>query len=83
MTWAKGQVPGGDKLAFVEEWKARGWLLNYSSGAGEFKRRRGGRWIEYNAIYSRHLPAHRQAACREWKHATNRVYKRFLEGNVV
>lgn len=33
-----------------------GTLLNYSSGAGEFKRRRGGEGcVEYNALYSGHL----------------------------
>jgi hypothetical protein len=36
-------------------------LLNYSSGAGEFKRRRGGEGhLEFNALYTRHLPLARR-----------------------
>lgn len=38
-----------------------GLLLNYSSGAGEFKRRRGGEaCLEFNAVYTGHLPLARR-----------------------
>jgi hypothetical protein len=40
-----------------------GSLLNYSSGAGEFKRRRGGEaCLEFNALYTHHLPTVRRLA---------------------
>jgi hypothetical protein len=38
-----------------------GTLLNYSSGAGDFKRRRGGEGcLEFNALYTGHLPFSRR-----------------------
>lgn len=45
----------------LKEASQRGCLLNFSSGASEFKRRRGGqeRW-EYSAFAIRHLPRYRQ-----------------------
>jgi hypothetical protein len=62
----------------------RRWLLNYSSGAGDFKRRRGGHAvIEFNALFHRHLPAPRQAAFRAIAGLANRWGKRFLEENEV
>jgi hypothetical protein len=39
----------------------KGWLLNDSSGAAEFKRLRGAvPEIEYRAVYVRHLPWRRR-----------------------
>lgn len=59
-------------------------LLNYSSGAGEFKRRRGGQpVIEYNAIYARHLSPARQAALGLLATLANRVGRPFLERNGI
>ncbi|HVY71025.1 MAG TPA: GNAT family N-acetyltransferase, partial [Verrucomicrobiae bacterium] len=59
-------------------------LLNYSSGAGDFKRRRGGEpVIEFNAIYTRHLPARRRAMFAALRELSNRVGRRFLEKNEI
>jgi hypothetical protein len=61
-----------------------GLLLNYSSGAGEFKRRRGGEpAIECNAVYTRHLPAGRRFVYRVLGGVLNRFGRRFLEENKV
>lgn len=58
----------------------RGRVLNYSSGAGEFKRRRGGQpVIEFNALYTRHLPAIRRLAYVLLREAANRLARGFLE----
>jgi hypothetical protein len=49
----------------IEEAARRRWVLNFSSGAGHFKRLRGGvPEIEYSMVYVRHLPARRRAAWR-------------------
>ncbi len=62
----------------------RRWLLNYSSGAGDFKRRRGGfPIIEYNAVYHGHLPPLRRAAFRALAELANRWGKDFLEENEI
>ncbi len=62
----------------------RGLLLNYSSGAGDFKRRRGGRpVIEHNAVHTAHLPKVRQAAFRLLGGLVDRVGRRFLEENQI
>lgn len=59
-------------------------LLNYSSGAGEFKRRRGAEpVIEFNAVYTRHLPMHRRAPFALLGALTNRFGRRFLEENQI
>lgn len=59
-------------------------LLNYSSGAGDFKRRRGGEpVIEFNAVYTRHLPPRRRAAFRLLRELANRVGRGFLEANQI
>ncbi len=59
-------------------------LLNYSSGAGEFKRRRGGEpVIEFNAVYTRHLPPWRRAGFRTLGEFSNRFGRRFLEANQI
>ena len=59
-------------------------LLNYSSGAGEFKRRRGGEpCIEWNAVYTRHLPSPRRMAYRILGSLLNRVGRRFLEDHKI
>ncbi len=58
----------------------RGQCLNYSSGAGDFKRRRGGHpAIEFNAVYTRHLPSPRQASFRLLELIANRIGRPFLE----
>ncbi len=62
----------------------RRWLLNYSSGAGDFKRRRGGQpVIEFNAIYHRHLPPARRAAFGVLASLANRWGRKFLEENEI
>jgi hypothetical protein len=55
-------------------------VLNYSSGAGDFKRRRGGLpVIEFNAIYADHLPPWRRAVFRLLACIANGPVRRFLE----
>jgi len=59
-------------------------LLNYSSGAGEFKRRRGAEAaIEYNAIYTRHLPLKRRLPHLLLEQAANQIGKRVLIENQI
>jgi hypothetical protein len=59
-------------------------LLNYSSGAGDFKRRRGGEpVIEFNAVYTRHLAPQRRAVFHLLRELANRVGRRFLEANEI
>jgi hypothetical protein len=59
-------------------------LLNYSSGAGAFKLRRGGEAaIEWNAVFTRHLPARRRLPYQVLKEALNRYGRRFLEANNI
>ncbi len=55
-------------------------LLNYSSGAGEFKRRRGATpGIEFNAVYTRHSDAATRMAFAGLRILANSVGRRFLE----
>ena len=62
----------------------RGQRLNYSSGAGDFKRRRGGQpVIEFNAVYTRHLSPARRAAFRVLAALANGPGRRFLEANEI
>jgi hypothetical protein len=57
-----------------------GQLLNFSSGAGEFKRRRGGLpCIECNALHTAHLPPPHRAAFRLLEELANRIARPFLE----
>lgn len=59
-------------------------LLNYSSGAGAFKRRRGAEpAIEWNAVYVRHLPFYRRAVFKLLQLLVNRLGRRFLEENQI
>jgi hypothetical protein len=59
-------------------------LLNYSSGAGAFKRRRGGvAALEWNALFTRHLPPWRRAAYQALGKLMNGIGRRFLESNEV
>lgn len=59
-------------------------VLNYSSGAGDFKRRRGAEpCLEFNAVYDRHLPPHRRAANAILEQLANGPGRRFLEANEV
>jgi hypothetical protein len=59
-------------------------ILNYSSGAGDFKRRRGGQAvIEYNAVYTRHLGPVRRAVFGVMGWLLNRFGRRFLEENKI
>lgn len=59
-------------------------LLNYSSGAGEFKRRRGGEpAIEWNALYSRHLSVGRRMTYAILAWLLNHFGRRFLENHKV
>jgi len=47
----------------INQAKTQGKILNLSSGAGSFKAFRGAvPHIEYDAVYDRHLPCHRQFA---------------------
>lgn len=61
-----------------------GVLLNYSSGAGDFKRRRGGEGcLEYNALYTRHLPLRRRLPFFVLEQSSRHFGRRFLSGNLV
>ena len=61
-----------------------GTLLNYSSGAGEFKRRRGGEGcIEFNAVYTRHLSLERRLPFLLLEQCAQVFGRRFLEGSTV
>lgn len=65
--------------ALLRDVATEGALLNYSSGAGEFKRRRGGEMsVEYNAFYARHLPLVRRetlhGVCRAINAAAMRLF---------
>ena len=67
-------------LGLHAEVDRRRQLLNYSSGAGEFKRRRGSvPTVEYNAIYDRHLPPPRRRAFRIAAVLLNRIARPWLE----
>ena len=69
-------------LRIHQEVDRRGQLLNYSSGAGEFKRRRGSiPSVEYNAVYDRHLPARRRMAFRVAALLLNRLARPWLESS--
>jgi hypothetical protein len=62
----------------------RGLLLNYSSGAGDFKRRRGGEpVIEFNAVYTRHLDPARRAGFAGLREVANRMGRPFLESRKI
>jgi hypothetical protein len=53
--------------------KERGLMLNLSSGAGSFKRSRGGKaTLEYTAIYSQHLSPTKQSFIRNLSKLLNR-----------
>ena len=68
----------------LKQVSVRGQLLNYSSGAGDFKRRRGGEpVIEFNAVYTRHLTPARRAAFVGLREVANRVARPFLEERQV
>jgi len=67
-------------LGIHREVGRRRQLLNYSSGAGEFKRRRGSiPTVEYNAVYDRHLPPGRQMAFRTAGLLLNRLVRPWME----
>jgi len=54
--------------------RRRGWRLNFSAGASEFKRFRGGvPAIEYSAVMAAHLPRARRAAIGLLAQATRRI----------
>jgi hypothetical protein len=64
----------------LQETAAAGRVLNYSSGAGAFKRHRGAvPVIEFNALYTRHLPPVRRAAFAALRLLINGPVRRFLE----
>ncbi|MFM8879783.1 MAG: GNAT family N-acetyltransferase, partial [Verrucomicrobiota bacterium] len=57
-------------------------LLNYSSGAGDFKRRRGSiPTVEYNAVYDRHLPGNRRMAFRTAAALLNHIARPWLKNS--
>lgn len=54
----------------TEESCRRGLRLHWSAGAGAFKHHRGARpYVEYDAVFDRHLPLHRRAGWRLLKGA--------------
>jgi hypothetical protein len=64
----------------LQETAAAGRVLNYSSGAGAFKRHRGAiPVIEFNALYTKHLPPVRRAAYAALRLLINGPVRRFLE----
>jgi hypothetical protein len=71
----------------LEEVKREKLLLNYSSGADDFKRRRGGEPVaEYHAVYAGHLPASRRLLYRGLAEAVTRgsasVFSGLLAGEI-
>ena len=69
-------------LGIHQEVDRRRQLLDYSSGAGEFKRRRGSiPTVEYNAVYDRHLPARRRMAFRIAALLLNRLVRPWMENS--
>jgi Acetyltransferase (GNAT) domain len=68
----------------LQETADTGRILNYSSGAGAFKRHRGAiPVIEYNAIYTRHLAAPRRAAFVLLRLLVNGPGRKFLESSGI
>jgi hypothetical protein len=69
-------------LGLHREVNDRKQLLNYSSGAGEFKRRRGAvPAVEYNAVFDRHLPERRRMGFRIAGLLLNRLARPWLEAS--
>jgi hypothetical protein len=69
-------------LGIHQEVDRRRQLLNYSSGAGDFKRRRGSvPTVEYNAVYDRHLPERRRMAFRIAALLLNRLARPWMESS--
>jgi hypothetical protein len=69
-------------LGIHREVNDRKQLLNYSSGAGDFKRRRGAvPVVEFNAVFDRHLPERRRMAFRIAAVLLNRLARPWLEAN--
>lgn len=71
----------------LEEVRRERRLLNYSSGADDFKRRRGGEAVlEYHAVYAEHLPLGRRLLYRGLAEAVTRgsgeVFGRLLAGEI-
>lgn len=71
----------------LDEVKRERLVLNYSSGADDFKRRRGGEpELEYHAVYAGHLPAHRWLYYRVLASGVARgsadVFGRLLAGEI-
>lgn len=60
--------------------KERSLMLNLSSGAGSFKRSRGGKaMLEYTAIYSEHLPISKQMFVKNLSKLLNRYLPEAFE----
>lgn len=69
-------------LGLHREVGSRRQLLNYSSGAGDFKRRRGSiPTVEYNAVYDRHLPGNRRMAFRTAAALLNHIARPWLKNS--
>lgn len=66
----------------LEQVSRKKLLLNYSSGAGEFKRRRGGKPVlEYNAVYTRHLSPVRRLVLSQFGKLVNQLGRSVLENH--
>ena len=64
--------------------RERGLLLNCSGGVGDFKRKRGAvTHIEYNAVYTRHLPWWRRVPWNVAKFVGDRLLKILKERNDI
>ena len=71
----------------LDEVKRERFVLNYSSGADDFKRRRGGEPVlEFHALYAGHLPAYRRGLYRGLAEGVARgseeVFGRLLAGEI-
>jgi hypothetical protein len=61
-------------VILMDEARRRGAVLHQSSGVGHFKRSRGGTGgLEWTAVYTAHLPAHRRAAWALLATVANRI----------
>ncbi len=71
-------------LRLMEKAQTGGYLLNMSSGAGTFKKQRGGvGQLEYLMVFDRHLPLYRRIPWRLLSYFTEKYARPYLEEHDV